>query len=183
MKNRSKLQSYLSVLILAAGVFSPAARADFGDADFPSGIFKSGPKSYHDAWCRQIKKECRVRFQGPAMWVEGQGGITIRQFISYRMDVDGLWSNPSEYYNYITYKSEKGEIKEALFLFVNEKAQNEFTRAFLRWKRQKGVPIPNYRLPASQGPQDTQGRDKSYGVPMNPYERPPITDWKEKTTP
>ena len=44
-------------------------------------------------------------------------------------------------------------------------------------------PIPNYRLPDRQGPQDTQGRDKSYGVPMNPYERPPITDWKEKTTP
>ena len=49
--------------------------------------------------------------------------------------------------------------------------------------RQKVDVRPNYRLPASQGPQDTQGRDKSYGVPMNPYEQPPITDWKEKTTP
>ena len=53
----------------------------------------------------------------------------------------------------------------------------------IRWKRQAAQPIPNCRLPASQGVQDTQGRDKSYGVPMNPYERPPITDWKEKTTP
>ena len=63
------------------------------------------------------------------------------------------------------------EISPGLFLPDND------------WKKQIGRPVPNYRLHASQGPQDTQGRDKSYGVQMNPYERPPITDWKEKTTP
>jgi len=179
----AKVRIATMALAIGAVVLAPQARADFGDADFPSGLFTSGPKSYHDAWCRKIKKECRVRFQGPAMWVEGQGGITIDQFVSYRMDVDGLWSSPNEYYNYITYKSDDGSLKEALFMFAHEQPQNEFTRAFLRWKRQKGVPIPNYRFPASQGPQDTHGRDKSYGRGNNPYTNPPITDWKEKTTP
>ena len=37
---------------------------------------------------------------------------------------------------------------------------------------------PRYRLPASQGPQETHGRDKG----LNPYENPPITDWSKKTT-
>ena len=67
---------------------------------------------------------------------------------------------------------------EALFLFANFKAQSNFTKALLRWIDQKTQPIPNYRLPASQGPQDTQGRDKG----LNPYDNPPITDWSEKTT-
>ena len=158
-------------------------RADFGDADFPVEIFKDGPKSYHDAWCRKIKNKCRVRFQGPAMWVEGQGGIQRDQLIRFRYDAEGPGYENREYYNYITYKSREGSTKEALFLFVNRKAQQNFMGAFVRWKRQNALPIPNYRLPASQGPQDTHGRDKSYGVPMNPYERPPITDWKEKTSP
>ena len=52
-------------------VFQPQlVKAEFGDADFPIGLFEDGPKSYHDAWCRQIKNECRVRFQGKAMWVK-----------------------------------------------------------------------------------------------------------------
>ena len=159
------------------------ARADFGDADFPVGLFKDGPKSYHDAWCRRIKNECRIRFQGPAMWVEGQGGIQKDQLINYRYNAEGPGIVHREYYNYIQYRSKTGAVKNALFLFSNRNAQQDFMGAFVRWKRQASVPIPNYRLPASQGPQDTQGRDKSYGVPMNPYERPPITDWKEKTTP
>jgi len=112
------------------------------------------------------------------MWVEGQGGIQSDQYLGFRYDRDG-----EETYNYIRYRSKNGQEKTALFLFSNASAQQDFIRAVFRWKRQIAQPAPNYRLPASQGPQDTQGRDKSYGVPMNPYERPPITDWKEKTTP
>ena len=108
------------------------------------------------------------------MWVEGQGGINSDQFLRYRIERDGL-----ETYNYLRYRSKSGQEKKALFLFNNWDAQSDFTRALLRWKKQIAQPIPNYRLPASQGVQDTQKRDKSYGVPMNPYERPPITDWKE----
>ena len=120
MKGSASIGFLAMLLAMGVGTFAPKARADFGDADFPSGLFTGGPKSYHDAWCRRVKKECRVRFQGPAMWVEGQGGITINQFVSCRMDVDGLWSNPNEYYNYLSYKSDNGSIKEALFMFVNE---------------------------------------------------------------
>ena len=38
--------------------------------------------------------------------------------------------------------------------------------------------LKNYKLPNSQGPQDTQGRDKG----LNPYENPPIIDFMKKTT-
>lgn len=159
---------------------STALAADgFGDADFPESLFQDGAKSYHDAWCRKIKNECRVRFQGPAMWVEGQGGIERSQLLSFRKESDGH----DEYYYYVDYLNSKGEKRTALFLFANKNAGRAFGRSLIRFKRQESRPIPNYRLPASQGPQDTQGRDKSYGIPMNPYERPPITDWKEKTTP
>ena len=44
--------------------FMGPLKADFGDADFPVDMFKDGPKSYHDAWCRTLKNECRIRFQG-----------------------------------------------------------------------------------------------------------------------
>ena len=154
------------------------AKADFGDASFPVDMFQDGPKSYHDAWCRKLKQECRVRFQGPAMFVEGQGGIQISQLIRYRYDESG-----GEYYNYIAYKSRSGQPREALFLFVHRDAQREFIRAFARWKRQESQPIPNFLFPASQGPQETHGRDGSFGVPMNPYERPKINDWNQRTTP
>ena len=82
---RNKLYFYYFLFSL---FFPLSLKADFGDADFPIGMFDDGPKSYHDAWCRSIKNKCRVRFQGPAMWVEGQGGIQINQLISYRYDVD-----------------------------------------------------------------------------------------------
>ena len=42
-----------------------------------------------------------------------------------------------EYYNYISYKSKEGEIKQALFIFSNLEEQGEFFRAFLRWKEQE----------------------------------------------
>ena len=162
----------LLLLALGSSVFAPA-KADFGDADFPVGIFDDGPKSYHDAWCRKIKNKCRVRFQGPAMWVEGQGGIQNSQFIRYRYDEDG-----DEHYNYISYRAKNGREKQALFLCTHFETQRDFVKAFIRWKRQTSLPIPNYRYPGSQGPQDTQGRDKG----NNPYDNPPITDWSEKTT-
>ncbi len=172
------------LLIFCFLSITPIAKADFGDANFPEGTFDYSPKSYHDAWCRYINNECRVRFQKNAMWVEGKGGIYSSQFIKYRYDTDiktqGLFSNSGqgEYYNYITYLSDKGEIREALFLFANRKAQGEFIRAFLKWKDQDGQPTPNYRLPNSQGPQDTQGRDGG----LNPYDKPPIIDFMKKTT-
>ena len=172
------LYKAVSIFFAASLMLVSPANADFGDADFPENLFRDGPKSYHDAWCRKIKNKCRVRFQGKGMWVEGQGGIQRSQLKGLRTDFDG-----GEYYNYVDYVSSAGAIKTALFLFSNFEANREFLRALVRWQRMDARPVPNYRLPASQGPQDAQGRDKSYGIPMNPYERPPITDWKEKTTP
>ena len=170
-------QQIINFTIFFLGTIYSPALADFGDADFPSGMFRDGAKSYHDAWCRRIMNECRVRFQGQGMWVEGQGGIQRNQFISYRYALDG-GEFSREYYNYITYKSEDGSNKQALFLFTNSNAQSEFIRAFIRWRDLDPSPIPNYRMPASQGPQETHGRDKG----LNPYDNPPITDWKQKTT-
>tara|TARA_X000001036_G_C20557148_1_gene756826 strand:+ start:596 stop:1105 length:510 start_codon:yes stop_codon:yes gene_type:complete len=167
-----KKSLFLLFVALSTSLNGPI-KAEFGDADFPAGMFNDGPKSYHDAWCRKIKNKCRIRIQGQALWVEGQGGIYRSQFLQYRFDSDG-----GELYNYITYKNKKGQKRDALFLFANRKAQGEFIRAFIRWKDQKPQPIPNYRFPNSQGPQDTQGRDKG----LNPYDNDPIMDWSEKTT-
>ena len=178
------IRNKLCFYYLLFTIFFPLSlKADFGDADFPIGMFDDGPKSYHDAWCRSIKNKCRVRFQGPAMWVEGQGGIQINQLISYRYDVDpkeaGLFTGLSvgEYYNYVSYNSSAGNQREALFIFSNREAQRDFIKAFVRWKKQESKPIPNFTLPNSQGPQDTHGRDKG----LNPYQNPPIKDWSIKT--
>ena len=167
-----KLRLNALLITAAIGLCSPA-KADFGDADFPIGMFDNSPQSYHDAWCRKIKNKCRVRFQGPAMWVEGQGGIQVSQYVRYRYD-----SEDYDHYNYITYKSKNGQEREALFLFVHYKAQQNFMKAFSRWKKAQSLPSPNYRIPSSQGPQETHGRDKG----LNPYDNSPITDWSEKTT-
>lgn len=169
---------FLSVLSAASVGLPLQAMADFGDADFPAKILDNGPQSYHDAWCRKIGNKCRVRFQGDKMWVEGQGGITNSQYQSYRYNIDG-----AEYYNYIRYVDTKGNSRSALFLFVHGTAQDEFMRAFVRWKEQNSDPAPNYRYPASQGPQETHGRDKSFGRNNNPYDNEPITDWSETTQP
>ena len=58
-------------------------------------MFDDVPRSYYDARCRSLKNKCRIRFQGSAMWVEGQGGIQINQFLDYRFDEDGgeAWSD------------------------------------------------------------------------------------------
>ena len=161
--------------------FNNVVKADFGEASFPENYFLDGPKSYHDGWCRFLKNECRIRFQGNAMWVEGEGGIYLEQFLNYRYDNDiplSIFGGSGEHYNYVTYMSSKGIKREALFLFANRKAQKDFSKALMRWVDQDGRPIPNYKLPNSQGPQDTQGRDKG----LNPYDNPPIDDWNIKTT-
>jgi hypothetical protein len=150
------------ILLFLPIAFCLPSKSDFGDADFPVGMFDGGPKSYHDAWCGKIGNKCRVVFNGPAMMIEGQGGIQTNQYIGFRYDEDG-----NEYYNYISYMSSSGVRREALFLFANRDSQRDFVRAFSRWKTQNALPIPNYRLPNSQGPQDTQGRDKG----LNPYSR------------
>ena len=173
---------FLPLLIFS--LIGTVVKAGFGDADFPIGFFDDGPQSYHDALCRSLENKCRIRFQGSAMWVEGQGGIQVDKFIGYRFDEDfdggGFFkAATNEFYNYITYKSEDGQTREALFIFVNFDAQRDFIRAFSRWRKQVAQPIPNYRMPASQGPQDTQGRDKG----LNPYDNPAIKDWSIKTTP
>ena len=169
-------------LFLIAGLFAfiSPLKADFGDADFPVGMFNNGPKSYHDGWCRFLKNECRIRFQGRSMWVEGQGGIDVSQYIRYRYNKDGgdgLYKD-EDHYNYITYRGQNGEIKEALFLFAHQFAQRDFMRAFMKWRKQDSLPTPNYLYPGSQGPQDTQGRDKG----LNPYDNEPIIDFMKKTT-
>ena len=168
------IRKFLIIFALSfSSIFIGDVKAEFGDADFPIGLFEDGPKSYHDAWCRKIKNECRVRFQGKAMWVEGQGGIELDQFITYKYDVEG-----NEFYNYFYYVSKKGQKREALFLFVNPSAQRDFQKAFLKWIEQDKNPAPNYRTPCSQGPQETHNRD----CDLNPYEKPLIKDWKQKTT-
>ena len=153
-------------------------RQNFGVADFPSENFKSSPQSYHDAWCRRINNKCRVRFQGEAMWVEGYGGIERSQLRNFRYDFDG-----NEHYHYVSYISKSGKPAEALFLFIHPTANQEFLRAFVKWRNQDPSPNPNYRYPASQGPQETHGRDKSFGRNNNPYDNEPITDWSETTQP
>ena len=178
----------LFIFTLSVFLFSlNSAKADFGDADFPIGTFKNSPQSYHDAWCRSLGNKCRVRFQGSAMWVEGQGGIRSSQYIRYRYDADGLpfggkglrgGFSKIEHYNYVTYLSKNGQQREALFIFANDKAHANFVSAFMRWRRQESQPVPNYKLPANQGPQDSQGKDKG----LNPYENSPIQDWSIDTT-
>ena len=176
-------KSIIKICLISYFLISPIkVKADFGDADFPIDLFKNSPKSYHDAWCRKIKNECRIRFQGKAMWVEGKGGIQLSQYVGYRYAFEGnlIWGGDEngEFYNYITYISKTGIKKEALFLFAKREAQANFTKAFIRWKSQNPSPVPNYKFPNSQGPQDTQGRDKN----LNPYNNEPILDFMKKTT-
>ena len=170
------------VLLAFLGIsFSPLSLAnDFGNADFPADIEDGGAKSYHDPWCRQLKRICRVRFQGRKMWVEGFQGIDRSQLISFRFKRDGGHYGRDvhgEKYYYVKYKDSSGVIKNALFLFANNTAAQEFGNALVRWYEQDSRPYPNFREPGSQGPQDTQGRDKG----LNPYGKPNIFDWFKRT--
>lgn len=135
--------------------------SDLGPADF--GEVEAGmPSSYHDAWCRQLHKECRVTFSGRSMRVDNYKGITREQLQGFRTAQDG-----GERYFYVRYLNSKGKITNALFLFVHDKAATEFGYALGRWYEQDPRPVPNLRYPNSQGPQDTHGRDGG----MNPYDQ------------
>ena len=74
------------IIIIPFLVMSSVAKADFGDADFPSGRY--APKTSHNAWCRVEKNKCRIYFDKNAKWVEGEGGIYRSQFISYSKEKD-----------------------------------------------------------------------------------------------
>jgi hypothetical protein len=175
-------KKYLIALFLLGLSFNNYSLAnEFGNADFPAEINSLGASSYHDAWCRQLKRNCRVRFQGRKMWVEGFYGIDRSQLISFRFKRDGGHYGQDvhgEKYFYVKYWGRDGKKYNALFLFANNTAAQEFGNALARWYEEDSRPYPNFREPGSQGPQDTHGRDKG----MNPYDRPPITDWSEKTT-
>jgi hypothetical protein len=132
---------------------SPISAADFGPADFPGDVEVGMPKSYHDAWCRQLNKKCRVQFSGRSMTVDDYKGITREQLLGFRSDADG-----GERYFYVRYLNSQKQETTALFMFVHQGAAAEFGQALARWYEQDPRPYPNYRLPNSQGPQDTQGR-------------------------
>ncbi len=149
---------FLSAALLGICI-TPVIADDFGPADFPGDIESKGPLSYHDGWCRQIKKECRIRFQGRSMTVEGYKGIERDQLISFRTDFEG-----AESYFYVTYLNSRGKKTTALFLFSHRIASSEFGRALARWYKQDARPFPNYRYPNSQGPQDTHGRDNGLNL-------------------
>lgn len=135
--------------------------SDLGPADFGD-IEEGGPRSYHDAWCRQLRKECRVTFSGRTMKVDNYKGITREQLQGFRSAEDG-----GEHYFYVRYLNSKGKMTNALFLFVHGQAASEFGYALSRWYEQDPRPVPNLRFPNSQGPQDTHGRDGG----MNPYDQ------------
>tara|TARA_B100000965_G_C19454148_1_gene696679 strand:+ start:313 stop:885 length:573 start_codon:yes stop_codon:yes gene_type:complete len=160
--------------------FPPLFANDLGPADFPGDIEEGGPRSYHDAWCRQLKKECRVRFSGRIMTIEGFKGIDRSQLISFRHDFDGgtFRFGKKEIYYYVDYLNSQKNKSTALFLFAHKTAATEFGEALVRWYEQDPRPKPNFRYPNSQGPQDTHGRDGG----INPYDSDPITDWTNKKT-
>ena len=153
----------LAIILSANIIVTPNSYSqDFGPADFSDYNQVSMPISYHDAWCRQLKKECRVRFEGRAMTVEGFKGIEREQLLGFKSDQEAR-----ERYFYVRYRNSKGNPSTALFLFVHDQAANEFARALSRWYSQDPMPGPNFRYPNSQGPQDTHGRDGG----MNPYDQ------------
>ena len=174
--------SYIILFLIFGIPFSkPSLSNEFGNADFPSNIETIGGSSYHDAWCRKLKKNCRVRFQGRKMWVEGFEGIDRSQLISFRFKRDdGHYGQEiqGEKYFYIKYSGKDGKTYNALFLFANNTAAQEFGNALTRWYEIDQRPYPNFREPGSQGPQDTHGRDKG----LNPYDSEPIIDFMKKTT-
>ena len=168
MRQRGEVRSIFAlniaiIIITTQGLNIRASFAqDFGPADFPAEIDAGMPRSYHDAWCRQLKKECRVRFEGRAMTVEGFKGIEREQLLGFKSDQEAR-----ERYFYVRYRNSNGNPSTALFLFVHDQAANEFARALSRWYSQDPMPGPNFRYPNSQGPQDTHGRDGG----MNPYDQ------------
>ena len=137
-------------------------KADFGDDTFKIDRYSNSPQTYHDGWCRFINSKCRIRFQGYKMWVEGQGGIYVSQFVNYRYETDKgaghniVVGNRGDYYNYITYKTKKSRLKEALFTFKYFKDQKAFSKAFIRWAEQDQSPTIDVDIPFKQAPLNTQ---------------------------
>ena len=145
---------FLIAFILIVGSTTNWARAnDFGPADFPGEVESGMPLSVHDAWCKQLNKECKVKFQGRTLTVEGYKGISREQLLGFRSDSDG-----KERYFYVKYINSSRQNTTALFLFVHKAAAAEFGLALSRWYEQDSKPYPNYRYPNSQGPQDSQGK-------------------------
>tara|TARA_Y100001968_G_scaffold273639_1_gene266409 strand:- start:212 stop:835 length:624 start_codon:yes stop_codon:yes gene_type:complete len=168
------------VFLIGIPFLTPLLSNELGNADFPGELEEQGARSYHDPWCRELKRKCRVRFQGRKMWVEGFKGIDRSQLISFRFRRDGGHYGQDvhgEKYYYVKYLGENGKTFNALFLFADNTAAQEFGNALSRWYEQDSRPYPNFREPGSQGPQDTQGRDKG----LNPYDNPPIDDWSIKS--
>ena len=141
----------IAFFIVFGSISNRAWAKDFGPADFPGKVESGAPHSVHDAWCKQLNKECRVKFQGRSMTVEGYKGITREQLLGFRSDSDG-----KERYFYVKYVNSSGLNTTALFLFVHKAAAAEFGLALSRWYEQDSKPYPNYRYPNSQGPQETQ---------------------------
>ena len=53
----------LTILTFFSVLITEPVNAEFGDADFPIEIFRDGPKSYHDAWCRTKKINVELDFK------------------------------------------------------------------------------------------------------------------------
>ena len=77
---------FLIFFSICVTLFIPV-KADFGDADLQRDLKNNGSQTFHDALCLEVRKNCRVVFQGDAMWVKDQGGIKLNQFISYRSEI------------------------------------------------------------------------------------------------
>tara|TARA_Y100001968_G_C18983252_1_gene537860 strand:- start:230 stop:610 length:381 start_codon:yes stop_codon:yes gene_type:complete len=125
------------------------------------------------------------------MWVEGFGEIKRSQLLGFRFTRDGGQYGKAvhgEKYYYLDYLDNKGKKTNALFLFANNTASQQFGNALINWYKQDARPYPNHREPESQGPQDTQEDSQIFRYlfteykEMNPYEKPLINDSRLRTT-
>ena len=158
----------LATIAATVSIASPVHSQGLGSADFQEDFSVINKKSYHDPWCKALHRQCRVWFQGRTLSIENEGEIDRSQLISFRFMRDGgdYGQNPNgEKYFYIRYQGANGKQRDSLFLFANNNAAQEFSQALARWYEEDPRPTPNYRFPASQGPQETHGRDNG----NNPY--------------
>ena len=166
--SRLMLRFALTALAASALTATPVYSQGLGTAEFQEDFSVLNKKSYHDPWCKALHRQCRVWFKGRTLSIETEGEIDRSQLISFRFMRDGgdYGQNPNgEKYFYIRYRGSNGKARDSLFLFANNNAAQEFSQALARWYDEDPRPIPNYRFPASQGPQETHGRDKK----QNPY--------------
>ena len=168
-------RSLLLIAVISFSSFCLEVKADFGNAEFPLGTFQNSPKNYHDAWCRSIKNQCRIRFQGPVMWVEG---------LKEEEQLPGKEQEPSE--KEIIEIPEEFKEKYAITFDYND-GRHRFI-----YYREKGLPegqsfkgeiLMEGDTKADQSTWELiykkeQARDKH----LNPYENSPIPDGSEKTS-